>query len=445
MSMAIGIIGLLLGVAILIIFSFMGFAAVPTTMLGAAIVCIFNGINVWTGFSESWIGGLVGVLTAYYILFFASSVFANIMEATGACTSIAYKFLQWFGRKHIMTVICLLAFVLCYGGVSFFVIMFALGPIMEALYSELNIPRKLMILPTAAGCGAWVLAAPGSTQLSNVIPTALGTNLMAAPVLGFIILVVGMACEIWYCEHTYKKEMAIYAQTGEGYQEKPGSKYVLRKEEDCPNAITAFIPIIVLVAMIVIGSFASWFESATFLATLAMCVGCILCLLLNFKFLQGSKLSIIKDLLGRGATGAAGSALALGAIVGFGTVVSGTAAFASLTEWLMGLDLSVYWKGVISTGVLAGVCGSASSGAKLVMQYLGDYFVQSGCNLQILHRLIANASITFDSLPHATGCFLMFAYYGTNHKSAYKYVFMTDTLFPLIITVIATIICSILF
>ena len=97
----------------------------------------------------------------------------------------------------------------------------------------------------------------------------------------------------------------------------------------------------------------------------------------------------------------------------------------------MNLNMSPYWKGVISTGALAGVCGSASSGAKLTMDYLGEYFINSGCNLEVLHRLIANASITFDSLPHATGCFLMLSYFGLNHKIGYKHVFWLDTVIPL--------------
>jgi len=441
----IGIIGLLLGVTILIIFSFKGLSAVPTTMLAAAIVCIFNGISVWTGYSKFWAGGLAAIFTSYYILFFASSVFANVMEATGACTSIAYKFLDWFGKEHIMTVITLLSFVLCYGGVSFFVIMFALGPIMESLYSELNIPRRFMILPTAAGAGAWVLAAPGSTQLSNVIPTALGTSLMAAPVLGFIMLIIGMGLEIWYVEKTYKKEMAVCMKTGDGYKVMTGNSFTLREKEDVPDAVKAFIPIILLIAIIVVGSVTKITSDSTLLASCAMLIALLVCFIINFKKIHGQIPNVVKTLLGKGAVGAAGSALALGAIVGFGTVVSNTAAFANVIQWLVGLDISVYWKGVLSTSVLAGVCGSASSGVKLVMQYLGDYFIQSGCNLGILHRLIANASVTFDSLPHATGCFLMFAYYGTNHKEAYKYVWWTDTIIPLVVTFVATVICSSIF
>lgn len=204
---ALGIIGLLVGIGVLILISYKGLHAVPTSLIAGAVILIFNGINLWTGFSELWIGGMATVFTKYYLLFLASTLFANMMQATGACETIAYKFVDWFGKKHILTVIALLCFILCYGGVSFFVIMFAVGPIAFALFEELNIPRKLIVAATAAGNGAFVLAAPGSPQIQNVIPTALGTNLMAAPVLGAIMTIAGTVLCIVCVEYIYKKEM----------------------------------------------------------------------------------------------------------------------------------------------------------------------------------------------------------------------------------------------
>ena len=50
---------------------------------------------------------------------------------------------------------------------------------MFKLFEELNIPRKLTIIPIAIGGASWSMAVPGSTQVQNVIPTGLGTTLMA--------------------------------------------------------------------------------------------------------------------------------------------------------------------------------------------------------------------------------------------------------------------------
>lgn len=442
---ALGVIGLLLGIVILIVVSYKGFSAVPTTMFAGAVVMILNGVNLWTGFSSYWIGGLAGVFTSYYLLFLVSTFFANVMQATGACTTVAYKFLDWFGKKHILTVLTVFCFLLCYGGVSFFVIMFAVAPIAFSLFAELNIPRKMIMLPVAAGAGAFVLAVPGSTQLSNVIPTALGTDLMAAPIMGYLMCIIGMAISIIYVESVYKKTMlAVESGALEGWI--PNSDNVaLRARDNVPATIGGFLPLVFVIAFIIVGSLTGFITNSTLLAVLAMLIGALLAIVLNYRFIEGSKAAVFKDMLTKSASGAAGSALTLGAIVGFGTIVSNTASFTSIVQWLMGLDMSPYWKGVISTGALAGVCGSASSGAKLTMEFLSEYFINSGCNLDVLHRLIANASITFDSLPHATGCFLMLSYFGLNHKQGYKYVFWLDTIIPLVLVIVFTAASTILY
>lgn len=440
---ALGIFGLLAGIALMIILAYRGWNAIPLTLIAGIVICVFNGIGVWDGIT-AWATGLGGTFTSYFMLFFLSTCFANMMEATGACTSIANKFIAWFGKKHILTVLSLFVFILCYGGVSFFVCMFAVGPIMMKLFKELNVPRPLSIIPLAIGGGAWVYAIPGSTQLSNVIPTSLGTSLMAAPVMGFLAVGVGMVVSLVIAEFIYKKQMTLVAEgklagfTGD-------DAMIADDRTDLPSALCAFLPMVVLIVFIVVCSFAKFITNGTLLACLAMFIALVVCFLLNMKYISGGKIDALKQILAKGATGAAGSALTLGAVVGFGTLVSSTAAFQNIVDWLMTLNISIYWKSVISTGVISGVAGSASSGTRLTVQYLGDYFVNSGCNLDVLHRLISLSSITFDSLPHCTGCFLMFSYLGLNHKNAYKYTFLFDTVITLAMVLICTLIASILF
>lgn len=438
-----GIIGLFVGIAMMIVLAYRGWNAIPLTLLSGIVICLFNGVGIWDGLT-AWASGLGGTFTSYFLLFFLSTAFANVMDQTGACTAIAQKFIKWFGTKHILTVLTLFVFVLCYGGVSFFVCMFAVGPIMFKLFEELNVPRPLSIIPLAIGGGAWVYAIPGSTQLSNVIPTGMGTTLMAAPVMGFVAVAAGMVVSLIIAERIFKKQMALVeAGTLQGWDGK--NELTTAERSDLPSALCSFLPMIVLIVLIVVCSFAKLITNGTLLACLAMFIAFALCFILNIKYIEGNKLEAFKSILAKGATGAAGSALTLGAVVGFGTVVSSTAAFQNIVDWLMGLDMSIYWKGVISTGVISGVAGSASSGTRLTVQYLGDYFVSSGCNLDILHRLIALASITFDSLPHCTGCFLMFSYLGLNHKNAYKYTFLFDTVITVIAVVVCTVIASLFF
>ena len=115
-----GIIGLILGIAALVVLSYKGLHAVPTSIICSIIIIVFNGINIWTG-ASTWIAGVAGVFTGYFLLFTFSTLYANVMQETHACNAIAYKLMDWFGKKHIITVLIILSFLLCYGGVSFFV------------------------------------------------------------------------------------------------------------------------------------------------------------------------------------------------------------------------------------------------------------------------------------------------------------------------------------
>jgi len=443
--MTVGIIGLFVGIILLIFIAYKGFHAVPTSLIAGMVVLLFNGVNVWTGLSKSWLGGVSTAFTSYYLLFFASTLFANAMQMTGACEIIARKFVGWFGKKHILSVLVIFCFLMCYGGVSFFVIMFAIAPIAFSLFEELNIPRKMIIVITAAGCGSFVLAAPGSPQIQNVIPTALGTSLVSAPVMGTFMTVIGTVMCIAATELIYKKEMSkVENGLAEGWV--PQANEDFHQRANLPGAAGGFIPLIVVIGIIIVSSIVNSEINATLLAILAMCFGVVATLCMSYKYIEGEHLGRqLKEWLGRSAVEAAGPALTLGAVIGFGTIVSSTAAFAAIVKSLMGMNINIYWKGVISTGTIAGICGSASAGSQLTMQYLGDYFIHSGCNLAIMHRLIAMASITFDALPHATGCFLMLSYFGLNHKIAYKYIFLMNVVFPVIVVSIFTAICAVMF
>ena len=146
----------------------------------------------------------------------------------------------------------------------------------------------------------------------------------------------------------------------------------MKSRDELPGTVSSFLPLIFLVAFIVIGSLTKFISNATLLSCLGMAFAFIICLVLNRKYLGNSLAAMFKSLFADSAGAAATSALVLGAVVGFGSIVASAPAFQNILTWLIGLDIPIYWKGVISTSVLAGVTASASSGLQLCMQYLGD-------------------------------------------------------------------------
>lgn len=437
---AIGIIGLLVGIAFLIWGAYKGLGALPLSLIAAVIIIVTNGMPLWASLSKMYMAGYAGTYTGYFLIFAFSALYAKIMDTAGCTTTIGYKMIDWFGKKSVIIVIILITAVLTYGGVSLFVCIFAVGPIAFMLLKEANLPRTA--LPGAIYVGAATLtmtSLPGSPQLTNIIPTTfLGTSMTAAPILGIICSVFLLGGGIVWMQYSTKKRVAA----GEGFEAPahiPAAAFAEKDRSTLPNGWQAFIPVVFLIAFIIVGGI--WIKDSSMLTCLAMFVTSVLCYIINFKFLKKAD---IKKLLADGLGDAIPAIGGLAAVVAFGTVVSNSAAFSNVAQWVLGLKMSPYWKGVFSTAVISGITGSSSGGLKLMYQNMTEYFVSTGCNLDILHRLTAISAGSLDSLPHCSGTFLLMAYTGCTHKQSYKDICVVSVIIPAIVTVVATLIVTLL-
>ena len=133
-----------------------------------------------------------------FLLFFFSVLFGKVMEETGAAASIAKFLAELLGEKFAILGVIFSGAVLVYGGVTTLVVVFSLYPIALSLFKKANLPRYLLPGAIAGGCFTFACANfPGTPNLVNVIPTTyLGTNTMAAPLVGVItgIAVMLMVC-----------------------------------------------------------------------------------------------------------------------------------------------------------------------------------------------------------------------------------------------------------
>ena len=97
-----------------------------------------------------------------------------------------------------MLSIVLVCALLTYGGVSLFVVVFAVYPFAAELFRQSDIPKRLIPGTIALGAFTFTMdALPGTPQIQNIIPTTFfSTNTWAAPWLGMIgavfILAVGL-------------------------------------------------------------------------------------------------------------------------------------------------------------------------------------------------------------------------------------------------------------
>ena len=444
-----GIMGLILGTAVLAVGAYKGYKALPLAIGAGLVVALTNGMDIWHAFGtnfmrgdgEAVLGGYVSFFMNFFLIFAFSALFAKVMEETGSAMAIGYQFIDWLGVKSAVLVVFVAGAALTYGGISLFVVIFALTPIIMVLFNEANIPRALAVGPVVAGTATFTMKSlPGSPQATNIAPTGfLGTDLMAAPLFGIISAILMFAAQYAY----FKWEEKRLREKGESFSFIPGTnieKYQIDRAE-LPGALVSFLPMIVVVGMIIVLSAMNRNVNSAFdwpvwgIVVASMTVASMIAIALNWQ--QIGSVEKLKEIINMGADGAIVAIAAPAAVIGFGAVVQHTQAFQDIVAWLLNIQMHPYLMAAFPPSIIAGITGSSSGGLIIAMNALAPYYnelIEAGyATADMMHRISATFAGTLDTLPHSPGLFLMFGYLGITHKDGYRYVFWGSVVIPTII------------
>lgn len=254
----IGLIGIALSLGLLILMAYRGYSVIALAPIAALVSVVFAGLPLLASYTQVFMPALAGFIASYFPLFLSGAVFGKLMSVTGYAEVVAYGISRLIGSHRAVFATVLAGAVLTYGGVSVFVVAFALFPIARALFKQADVPKRL--IPATIGLGAFTFtmsALPGTPQIQNVIPTTFfDTNTYAAPVLGLIasviMLVGGM---VWL---TYRTR-ALHRR-GEGFSDSdtaPGhvddgpqagrsDLTVGRLPRTMPNFALALVPVVLV-------------------------------------------------------------------------------------------------------------------------------------------------------------------------------------------------------
>jgi len=75
----------------------------------------------------------------------------------------------------------------------------------------------------------------------------------------------------------------------------------------------------------------------------------------------------------------------------------------------------------------------------------GQQYIAMGVDPQALHRLLVCTTQTFDSLPHSQSTATSLSVFGLTHKEAYKDVFVTTVLIPVVFSLACCVMCMIFY
>jgi len=424
-------LGIFIGLALLMYLAYRGWSIIWIAPICAMVVALFGGVELLPAYTESYMGGFVGFAKSWFPVFMLGAIFGKLMEDTGAAKSVAHWITKMIGTKRAILGVIVGCAVLTYGGVSLFVVVFAMYPLAVALFREANISRKL--IPGAIALGSFTFtmtAIPGTPQIQNLIPMEyFKTTPTAAPIMGIAgALIMGIG---GYLYLSWKERKLTAA--GEVFTEPKGQEVESVEESKLPNAIVSFLP---LLSVVVTLNVLDWNIIPALLS------GIVLTMVLNFNAVKKFVESINK--------GAAGSVIAIintSAAVGFGAVVRAVPGFTTLTDLVLGMKGNPLISEAVAVNILAGATGSASGGMGIALAALGEKYYQiaqaTGISPEAFHRIASLSSGGLDTLPHNGAVLTLLAITGMTHKDSYIDIFVVASLIPITSVITAIILASI--
>ena len=397
-------------------------------------------------FSAVFLERMAGFIKLYFPVFLLGAIFGKLMEVSGFARSIIEAGMRFIGPSHAMGAVVLVCALLTYGGVSLFVVAFAVYPFAAEMFRASNIPKRL--IPATIALGAFTFsmdALPGSPQIQNIIPTGFfGTTAWAAPWLGVQGALFLLAGGMGYLEWRRRAAQG----SGEGY----GEELLLAEVSGLParkvHVAVAVLPL--LIVGVVNFWLSGWLPSRYGVSydlaaagitgsapidpsklTGVWSVECALAAAILFvlavwftKSGAGALTAPIHTAIG----GAMLATLNTASEYGFGAVIAALPGFAAISAWLSGSVHDPLLNVAITTNVLAGITGSASGGMSIALTAMAQTYIRdaaaAGIPNEVVHRVAAMASGGMDTLPHNGAIITLLAITGMTHRRAYKDIFV---------------------
>ncbi|MFD1018615.1 GntP family permease [Thalassobacillus hwangdonensis] len=416
-------ISIIIGLILLMLLAYLGWSIIWIAPLVSGIVALLSGMNLLESYTDTYMQGFVDFAKDYFPIFLFGAIFGKLMEDTGAAQAVAYKISSLIGEKRAILGMLISAAILTYGGVSLFVVIFAVYPIAVAMFRSANVSR--ILIPSTFVLGAFTFtmtAFPGTPQIQNIIPiNTFETDTMAAPILGIVAGLIMAVGGFFYLKFREKQ----LNSKDETFTEPEGDNQVKEVDEnELPNWILSTIPLLAVVITLNV------FDISILAALL---IGVLLVMIFNFRD--------YKDFIGAINKGASGSVMATintSAAVGFGALVTASPGFETVKELIFSIPLSPYFSEAFAVQLMAMITGSASGGMGIALEALGEQYyniaVDQGLSLEAFHRITSVASGA-SILPHNGALLTLFTVTGLTHKDSYKDVFVVGLLIPMVATI----------
>lgn len=429
--------------------AYKGFSVILFAPIAALLAVLLTSPHqVLPVYSNLFMENMVVFVKNYFPVFMLGAIFGKLIEVSGFAKSIVSSVVKLLGPSRAILAIALVGGILTYGGVSLFVVVFAVYPFAVELFRAVNIPKRLIPATVVlGGCTFTMDCLPGTPQIQNIIPTTFfKTNAYAAPWLGCIGAVYVLLAGMIYLDWQRRRA----ARTGEGY----GTGHLLEPEPmdltELTNPWIAISPLVIVGVMNIVFTriIPKFYGDSTVVqltgvakpiaitvgkmvgiwsVEAALVLGIFAVVILGWKKVHAKFSESTKTAIG----GALLASLNTASEYGYGSVIAALPGFLMIRDGLTHVPNALI-REAVSVNVLAGITGSASGGMSIALAAMADQFIAAAnaahIPLEVLHRVAAMASGGMDSLPHNGAIITILAVCGLTHKQSYKDIFVITCL-----------------
>ncbi|PKM32631.1 MAG: transporter [Gammaproteobacteria bacterium HGW-Gammaproteobacteria-12] len=450
-----GTLGILISLALLMYLAYRGINVLILAPLLALLALLFAGDVglLLPTYTQVFMKAMGGYVIQFFPLFLLGALFGKLMDDSGSARAIAHGIVAKVGSERAILAIVLACGILTYGGVSLFVVAFAVYPIGAALFREAGIPKRL--IPGAIALGSFTFtmtALPGTPAIQNAIPNPFfGTDAFAAPGLGVIAGLIMFGLGTWWLTAQSRKLMAAGEGYGEHREEPVADKSVAEDKGSIPGFWLALLPIFVVIALnflmakqilpavdtsyLAKPEYGGLQDAKSLIGIwsiiVALSVAIVLLIAMHWKRWMDLKKSV-----NDGAFGSMLPILNTAAEVGYGTVIASLAGFVIIRDLVLGVSSNPLISEAVAVNILAGITGSASGGMSIALKTLGEQYLEmataAGISPELLHRVAAMASGCMDTLPHNGAVISLLAICKLTHRESYKFIFVNTVAFPMV-------------
>ena len=455
-----GLLGILVGLALLVLFAFRGWTVLLLAPAAALVAAAFGREPLLANWTQIFMGSAARFLAQFFPIFLLGAIFGKLMDDSGSVSAVADFMTKSLGERRAILAVVLAGALVTYGGVSLFVAFFVLSPMAQALFRAAAVPRRLMPAAIVLGTSTFTMSAlPGTPSIQNAIPMPFfGTTPFAAPGLGIIAAAIMLGFGLWWLA----RAEAAARRAGEGYGsealvtvDKAAHDEIVRERATTarefdpaeihhgdrsaltPPVFFAALPLVIVVAvnllmsLVVLPRFdfsylAEERWGATSIAAVAGVWSVILALaaaIATVILCNRSRLRSLRQSMDAGANASVLPALSVASLVGFGAVIAALPAFAIVRDWVLAIEGGPLVSLAVATNVLAALTGSASGGLTIALDALGQTYMtiaaHTGLSPALMHRVAVIGSGTLDILPHNGAVVTLLAVCGATHRESY--------------------------